>query len=158
MSSARVATANKFIEAFGKLELDAIHDLVSPSFIYTFAPSSATVPPPMDFKTWVGRMGSLKPLLKAYPVTATSTIDCGDAENKVVIHASGQAQFKDEVMDDGIPKEEWVNKGEYIVIFTLNAEGKLDAVLEFTDSKSVDRFVELMQRAIGNLKKKMGKQ
>jgi hypothetical protein len=158
MSSIRVATVNKFITAFGKLDLDAIRPLVSPSFTYTFAPSSATLPPPMDYNTRVTRMGSVHALLRAYPITATTTIDCGDAENKVVIHATGQAQFKDEVMDNGMTKEEWMNNGEYIIIFTMNSDGKLDAVLEFADSKSVDRFVGLMQRAGGNLKKNMRKQ
>jgi ketosteroid isomerase-like protein len=157
MASRRAATVNKFVEAFGTLDLDALHALVSPDFIYTFAPSSAPLPPPMDFETWVTRMGGVCALLKAYPITVTTLIDCGDAENKVVIHATAQAQFKDEVKDDGMTKEEWVNNGEYIVIFTMNADAKLDAVLEFTDSKAVDRFVGLMQKAGGNMRKKMGK-
>jgi hypothetical protein len=158
MSSLRATTVNKFVEAFSKLDQEALHALVSPSLTYTFAPSSAALPPPMDYDTWATRIGNVRALLKAYPVTIKTMIDCGDAENKVVIHATGQAQFKDEVMDDGMPKEEWVNNGEYMVIFTLNADMKLDAILEFTDSKSVDRFAELMQRAGGNLRKKMGKQ
>jgi hypothetical protein len=158
MSSPRVATVNKFVEAFGNLDQEALHALASPSFTYTFAPSSAALPPPMDYDTWAIRMGRVRALLKAYPITVKTVIDCGDAENKVVIHATGQAQFKDELMDDGIPKEDWVNNGEYIVIFTMNADAKLDAVLEFADSKSVDRFVGLMQRAGGNLQKRMGKQ
>jgi hypothetical protein len=158
MSSIRVATANKFVKAIGELDLDAARALVSPSFTCTFAPSSASLPPPVDFDTYAARMGSLRALLKAYPITVTTMIDCGDAENKVVIHATGQAQFKDEVMDDGMPKEEWVNNGEYIVIFTMNADAKVDAIFEFTDSKSVDRFVGLMKRAGGNLQKKMAQQ
>jgi hypothetical protein len=158
MSSSRAATVNKFIQAFSQLNLAAFQDLASPNFTYTFAPSSAAFPPPLDYDTWVARMGQVRTLLKAYPITVKTMIDCGDAENKVVIHATGQAQFKDEAMDDEIPKEEWVNNGEYIVIFTMNADAKLDAVLEFADSKSVDRFVGLMQRAGGILQKKMGKQ
>jgi hypothetical protein len=158
MSSLRAATVTEFIKGFSTLDLNAIHPLVSPNFTYTFAPSSAAFPPPMDYATWATRMGKVGSLLKAYPITVTKMIDCGDAENKVVIHATGQAQFKDEVMDNGMPKEEWVNNGEYIVIFTMNADGKLDAVFEFADSKSVDRFVGLMQRAGGNLQKSMGKQ
>ena len=158
MSSPRVATVNKFVEAFGNLDKGALHALVSPNFTYTFAPSSAALPPPMDYDAWSTRMDHVRAMLKAYPIRVKTMIDCGDAENKVVIHATGQAQFKDEVMDDGIPKEDWVNNGEYIVIFTMNADAKLDAVLEFTDSKGVDRFVGLMQRAGGNLQKLMGKQ
>jgi hypothetical protein len=158
MSSLRVATVNKFVEAFSKLDQEALHALVSPSLTYTFAPSSAALPPSMDYDTWVTRIGNVCALLKAYPITVKTMIDCGDVENKVVIHATGQALFKEEVMDDGIPKEEWVSNGEYIVIFTMNADGKLDAILEFTDSKNVERFIELMQRAGGNLQKKIGKQ
>jgi len=158
MSSARVKTVNKFVEAFGRLDLGALYALVSPNFIYTFAPSSAALPAPMDYDTWSTRMGNVRALLKAYPIIVKTMIDCGDAENKVVIHATGQAQFKDEVMDDGIPNKDWVNNGEYIVIFTMNADAKLDAVLEFADSKSVDRFAGMMQRASGNLQKLMGRQ
>jgi len=158
MSSLRADTVNKFVEAFSKLDQETLQTLVSPSFTYSFAPSSAGLPPPMDYDTWATRMGNVCALLKAYPITVKTMIDCGDVENKVVIHATGQAQFKDEVMDDGMSKEEWANDGEYIVIFTMNADVKLDAVLEFADSKTVDRFVELMQRAGENLQKKMGKQ
>jgi len=158
MSPPRVETVNKFVKAFSKLDLEAIHALVSPNFIYTFGPSSATLPPPMDYDKWATRMGSVRALLEAYPITVTKMIDCGDAENKVVVHATGQAQFKDSVMDSSISKEEWVANGEYMIIFTMNADAKLDSVFEFTDSKSVDRFVGLMQRAGGNLQKNMGKQ
>jgi hypothetical protein len=158
MSSLRAATVHKFVEAFGKLDLNAIKALASPTFTYTFAPSSAALPPPMDYETWAASMGKICSLLQAYPITVKTLIDCGDAEKKVVIHATGQAQFKDAVMDDGAPREEWVNEGEYIVIFTMGEGGLLDAVFEFADSKSVDRFVGLMQRAGGNLQKAMGKQ
>jgi hypothetical protein len=158
MSSSRIATVQTFVQSFGKLDLDTIQTLVSPSFLYTFAPSSASIPPPMDYNTWAGRMGQVRALLEAYPITIIKIIDCGDTENKVVIHATGQAQFKDQVTDVGLPKEEWVNNGEYVIIFTMNGDAKLDAIFEFADSKSVDRFVGLMQRAGGNLQRQFGKQ
>src|ERR1700759_663972 len=109
MSSPRVAAVTKFIDSFNAMDMEVIRPLIGPGFIYTFGPSSATLPPPMDFDSWANQMTSVRPLLKAYPVTIKTLIDCGDAENKVVVHATGQAQFKDEVMDDSMPKEEWVN-------------------------------------------------
>jgi hypothetical protein len=155
MSSPRVATANKFIEAFSKLDKEALFALASPSFTYTFAPSSAGLPPPMSRDAWFTHITNVVALLKTYPVTVQFIIDCGDPENKVVVHATGQAQFKDEVKDEGIPNEEWVSNGEYIIVFTMNADAKLNAVFEFMDSKSVDRLSVLVQRASENLKKRL---
>ncbi|KAF2422171.1 hypothetical protein EJ08DRAFT_737947 [Tothia fuscella] len=158
MSSSRAATVHKFIEAFSKLEFDTISSLVSPKFKYTFAPVSAFLPPPMTLPTWSTHMSKLRPLLEAYPITIRTLIDCGDSENKVVIHATGQAQFKDAVMDDRLSEEGWVHVGEYVVVFTMGEEGLLDGVFEFADSKGVERFVELMKRAGGNLGEDMGSQ
>jgi hypothetical protein len=60
-------------------------------------------------------------------VTATlhhsTTIDCGDAENKVVFWATGEGQFKDELMDDGLSKDEWQYTGAYMIICTFGEGG-----------------------------------
>jgi hypothetical protein len=96
--------------------------------------------------------------LRAYTITIKTTIDCGDAENKAVFWATGKAHFKDELMDDGLSEDEWQYTGEYITIFTFGEGGKIEALLEFIDSKGFEKVAPLIQRARKNLQQLMEKQ
>jgi ketosteroid isomerase-like protein len=112
----------------------------------------------MNLEAWSGFLDNTRTILKDYPVTPKTIIDCGDAENKVVVWATGEAQIKEELRDDGLSKEEWKFTGEYIIVFSWAEGGKLRAILEFTDSKGVEKFGSLMHRAGMNLQKSIGKQ
>jgi len=153
MSSPRVSAVQKFIDAFGKLDKETIISNITPNFTYTFAPSTVSISPLLNPEAFSRHLDNIQALLKAYPITVKTIIDCGDVENKVVLWATGDAQFKDELMDDGLSKEEWQYKGEYIVVFTIAESGKLEEIFEFMDSKAAEKFRPLMQRAGMNLQK-----
>jgi ketosteroid isomerase-like protein len=151
MSSSRVATGKKFLDALGKLDKDTLLSMVTPNFIYSLAPSSIPLPPSMNAETWGGFLEQTRATLKAYTITIKTTIDCGDAENKVVFWTTGEAHFRDELMDDGLSKDEWQYTGEYMTVFTFGEGGKIEALFEFMDSKGFEKVTSLIQRARKNL-------
>jgi ketosteroid isomerase-like protein len=106
MSSSRVTTGKKFLDALGKFDKDTLLSMLTPNFTYTVAPSSVPLPTPMNAETWAGFLEYMRATLKAYTITIKTTIDCGDAENKVVFWLTGESHFKDELMDDGLSKDE----------------------------------------------------
>jgi hypothetical protein len=158
MSSSRVATGQKFLDALGKLDKDALLSMIMPKFTYTLAPSSVGLPSPMNVETYGGFLEQTRTTLRAYTITIKNTIDCGDAENKVVFWTTGKAHFKDELMDDGLSEDEWQYTGEYVTIFTFGEGGKVEALFEFMDSKGFEKITPLIQRARKNLQQLMEKQ
>jgi ketosteroid isomerase-like protein len=158
MSSSRVATGQKFLDALGKLDKDTLLSMITPNFTYTLAPNSIPLPPPMNAETYGRFLEQTRTTLRAYTITIKNTIDCGDTENKVVFWSTGKAHFKDELMDDGLSEEEWQYTGEYMTVFTFSEGGKVEALFEFIDSKGFEKISPLMQRAGKNLQLLMEKQ
>jgi hypothetical protein len=74
-------------------------------FTYTLAPNSITLPPLMNAEAYGRFLEQTRTTLRAYTITIKTTIDCGDAENKVVFWSTGKAHFKDELMDNGLSEE-----------------------------------------------------
>lgn len=69
----------------------------------------------------------------------------------MVVWATSETRFHDEVMDGGIAAEEWKYRGEYIFILSMDEKGeKIERVVEFVDSKGTDRLRVLMARAKKN--------
>jgi ketosteroid isomerase-like protein len=158
MTSSRVATGQKFLEALGKLDKATLLSMITPNFTYSLAPSSIPLPPKMNAEAWGGFLDQTRATIKAYTITIKTTIDCGDAENKVVFWTTGEAHFKDELMDDGLPEDEWRYTGEYMTVFTFGEGGKIEALFEFVDSKGFEKITPLMRRARKNLQQLMEKQ
>jgi ketosteroid isomerase-like protein len=158
MSSSRVTAGQKFLDALGKLDKDTLVSMITPNFIYTLAPNSIPLPPPMNAEAYVRFLEQTRTTLRAYTITIKTTIDCGDAENKVVFWTTGKAHFKDELMDDGISEHEWQYTGQYMTVFTFGEDGKVEALFEFIDSKGFEKISPLIQRARKNLQQLMEKQ
>lgn len=158
MSSSRVAAAQKFLDALGKLDKDTLLSMITPNFTYTLAPSSVPILSPMNAEAYSGFLEQTRKTIRAYTITIKTTIDCGDAENKVVFWTTGNAHFKDELMDDGLSEDEWQYKGEYITIFAFGEDEKVEALFEFLDSKGFEKIAPLMQRARKNLQQLAEKQ
>lgn len=157
MTSPRVATAKTFMEHFSKCDKAALLSMITPDFKYTFAPS--TVPfPPKNGDEWSEHLDMFVPMLESYPLDYKLVIDCGAEENKVVLMVEGEPQFKAAAKDDELPADGWKWKGDFLLIFTLVGEGKVQAITEFVDTKGMDSLIVLMQRAGGNLQKAMAKE
>jgi hypothetical protein len=152
-SSSRVATGQKFLEALGKLDKPTLLSMVTPSFTYSLAPSSIPLPPTMNAETWGGFLDQTRATIRAYTIRVKSTIDCGEAENKVVFWTTGEAHFKEELVDDGLSEEEWRYTGEYMTVLTFGEGGKVEALFEFVDSKGIEKVMPLMRRARQNLQR-----
>jgi hypothetical protein len=76
----------------------------------------------------------------------------------VVFWTTGRAHFKDELMDDGLTKDEWQYTGEYMTVFTFGESGKVEALFEFVDSKALEKLTPLIHRARKNLQQLTSKQ
>jgi hypothetical protein len=78
-----------------------------------------------------------------------------EQQNKVIVWATSQPIFHDELKDEGLTEEEWTYKGEYMFILSMNESGdKVERVVEFVDSKGSERFLGLIQRARTNKDKR----
>lgn len=73
--------------------------------------------------------------------------------NRIVVWATSEAKFREEVMD-GNDEEDWVYKGEYVFIFSMDESGKIERVVEFLDSKVAEKVMRLTGRAKENLERR----
>lgn len=153
MPSTRYQTAVEFIEDFENLSPSTMLARRTPDCTHIFLPSSIA-PPPKDNAAFEAHISRLHDIIKSFPVTAKEIMEDGD-QNKVVVWATSQAQFYDEVKDRGLSDEEWAYKGTYIFILTMNESGdKIQKVVEFVDSKGTERLMGLMTRARANKEKR----
>jgi hypothetical protein len=155
MPSTRHNTALRYIQAFETLSVETFLSIQTPSCVHTFAPASINIPLPLDANAFVKHISNLKQILKGFPVTAKEILE-DEAKNSVIVWAGSQAIFHDELMDAGIPREEWDYRGEYVFIFTMDGSGeKVERVVEFLDSKETERLRGLMERAKKNKESKV---
>jgi hypothetical protein len=155
MSSPRIETAKLFLAAFSDFSVAASKQLAirSPDCTHVYAPASLPPPPPQDNEAFEAFLNSLTDIMSGFPATAKEIID-SEKGNAVTIWATSNAQFFDEVKDDGIPASEWEYRGEYVVMLHMDLTGrKINRIVEFVDSKSSDRLWTLIIRAKANRKK-----
>ncbi|KAE8450082.1 hypothetical protein EG329_006863 [Mollisiaceae sp. DMI_Dod_QoI] len=151
MSSTRRSTALAFISAFEYLDIPTHMSLRTPTCTQIFAPSSIHQPPPLTNSDFSVHLSKLKSIISHFPVWPKEIIE-DERENRVVIWATSEATFKDEVRDEGLSEAEWGYKGEYVFMLTLDESGeRIEKVVEFLDSKAAERARGLVRRALGNL-------
>ncbi|CZR64184.1 uncharacterized protein PAC_14081 [Phialocephala subalpina] len=149
MSSTRRGTALAFLAAFENLDIDAHISLRAPTCSNIFTPSSQ--PPPLNNSGFAAHLSRLRAVIERFPVWPKEIME-DEKQNRVVIWATGEAHFKEEVRDGGLTQEEWLYKGEYMFIISLDGSGeKIERVVEFLDSKAADKGRSLVRRATGNL-------
>lgn len=91
--------------------------------------------------------------MPTFPVTPKEVME-DENKNLVIVHATSQAHFYEELKDDGIPAEEWEYQGEYIFMVTTDESGeKIRKIEEFVDSLGSMRLLGLMKRARENKEK-----
>lgn len=152
MSSRRYDTAMAFHGDFATLDVATMLSRRTDNCIHTFLPESIA-PPAKDNVAFGEHISRLRDIMQKFPVTAKEVMEDG-AKNMVIVHATSQAHFHEEFKDDGISSEEWVYRGEYIFMLTMNESGdKIKKVVEFVDSKGTERLLGLMKRARSNMQK-----
>lgn len=153
MTSKRYQTALKFIEAFDTLSIDTFLALQATTCHHIFAPTSLPPPAPLDNAGFAAHLKGLRTILEAFPVHAKEIVE-DQEKNQVVIWATSETKFFDAVKDSGLSDEEWIYRGEYIFILTMDkSQEKIERVIEFLDSKATERLRELMRRAKDNKQK-----
>lgn len=154
MPSKRYNTALAFINAFETLDGDTFHSLAALNYTHIFAPARANGPAPRDRETFAGHISGLKSILEGFPVVPKEVIE-NVGENQVVVWATSETLFREDVMDDGLNKEQWAYKGEYVFILTMDESGeKIVKVFEFLDSKGTEELRGLIARAKKNKEKR----
>ncbi len=144
-------TAERYISAFETLDSDLFLSLQSPSaYSHTFGPASASPPPPQDGEHFAQHIADLRGIMRGFPVY-TQQMYVNEAARQVVLHATSETWFHDEIKDNDIPESDWLYHGEYIFILDMDDSGeKITRVFEFLDSKGTDALRQLMKRARAN--------
>ena len=152
MPTRRYDTAMAFIGDFATLDVATMLSRRTDDCIHTFLPASIA-PPAKDNVTFGEHISRLRDVLQKFPVTAKEVME-DEAKNVVIVHATSQAHFHDEFKDDGISSEEWMYRGEYIFMLTMDESGdKIKKVVEFLDSKGTERLLGLVKRARSSMQK-----
>ncbi|KAJ9499943.1 hypothetical protein LTR99_008611 [Exophiala xenobiotica] len=144
-------TAERYISAFETLDSDLFRSLQSPrTYSHTFGPASASPPPPQDGAHFAQHIADLRGIMRGFPVY-TQAMYVNEAARQVVVHATSETWFRDEVKDTEMPESDWLYHGEYIFILDMDESGeKITKVFEFLDSKGTDALRQLMKRARAN--------
>ncbi|KIW30681.1 uncharacterized protein PV07_06401 [Cladophialophora immunda] len=148
MASIQRRTAIAFLDTFKDLDLESNLALRTPDCVHTIAPATLNMKPSMSNEQFAAHLLSLKEKISAIPVTPKEIFEGG---NLVTIWATSKTTFREEGKDEDLTVD-WSYDGEYIFVFTFNQAGdKIQYILEFLDSKKVDKARGLLERAGGNL-------
>lgn len=152
MPSQRYTTAMAFIGDFATLDVPTMLSRRTADCIHTFSPASLGMPP-KDNTQFGDHVTRLRGVLASFPVTPTTVFE-DTTQNTVIVHATSQAKFHDQVKDDSLTDEEWTYRGEYVFMLTMDESGeKISSLTEFLDSKGTEGVFGLMKRAMENLEK-----
>lgn len=150
MDSQRVQTAKRYLNAFGSLLGDDFKSTMAENYQHVSAPASLNIPLPLGRDDFAAHTANLQNIMLGFPVTIIEVTE-SEKQNRVVIWATADASFRDEVKDKGISDEERNYRGEYIFMFTMDPnEEKVERVVEFLDSKKTEELRVLMKRARSN--------
>lgn len=150
MTSTRHQTALRYISAFKTLSIPTFLALKTPGCMHSFRPGSLSISSeaPRDNASFAAHLTGLKAVVEAFPVTVREIFE-DDAQNKVVVWATGVPKFYDEVIDE--PLGDWVYEGEYVFMLSMEeGGGRIERVVEFLDSKGTERLLGLVKRAKAN--------
>ena len=94
--------------------------------------------------------------MTGFPVEAKAWAE-DEVQNAVWCWAKSKAEWREEVKDG--PEEEWVYEGEYVFMFWMDDEGRIERCVEMLDSgETKGRLLGLSNRARDNIKKKTGEE
>lgn len=153
MTSKRLATVLKYIEAANILDIETIMSLRAPACISEFHPSSLSPSPVIrDNAAYAAGLAPFKTIILGFPVTIKQILE-DEKQNSIMIWAEGATEWIPAVMDDEVEVEEWRFVREFIFIMGMDESGeKIEKVVEFVDSKATERLRTLIVRAFENRK------
>ncbi|KAL4960036.1 uncharacterized protein BDV14DRAFT_211960 [Aspergillus stella-maris] len=151
--SCALTTAQKFISHFTTFNASILHPILSETYTHEFRPLSLNPPGPFGRTGFLNHVGGLSDVMTGFPVYADEYIEGNDGTT-VIVRATSKTQFKEEVKDPGLSREEWEYAGEYVFFFEMDEAGeKVVRCVEFLDSMATVGLLELVKRARGNLER-----
>lgn len=155
MTSKRLETAKKFIGHFETLDNELLRTILAEDYFHQFAPAPMDPPGPFNKEGFLRHHDHLLDVMTGFPVTGKEYIE-SDIGNQVIVWATSEAFFRDDVKDEELSAADWAYKGEYIFILSMNPTGeKITRTIEFLDSKAtVNNLMVLMTRARANISKR----
>ncbi|KAF2475884.1 uncharacterized protein BDR25DRAFT_89219 [Lindgomyces ingoldianus] len=151
MSSALRETATRFISAFKDLSTEDHLALRTSDCLHIFAPASLNLPAPQSNDAFAEHLGRLRLIIEHFPVTAKE-IHVNEPCHQAVIWATGQPEFRSEVMGKDPIAESWKYTGEYVFILDLDDTClKIKRIVEFLDSKGTEKLLRMTAKARENL-------
>lgn len=152
MVTTRIKTAKSFVEAYASLSVGGLLPLVAGDYSHTFAPAPLEQLMAKTISDIAAQITALRRILHGFHSHIRELID-SESYNQVVVWASSEAIFREEVKDTADPEEDWEYKGEYMLLFTMDESGEhITKLVEFVDSKGAERMMGLVMRATKNIK------
>jgi hypothetical protein len=155
MSSKRLQVAQRWVDHYATLDPNILESILDETFTLEHAPALVRDPVPLEKQVLKNYVADLAVILHGYPMTVKLTTE-SESSNSVTVWMYGTTKFREEVMDDGVPSEDWNYTGEYMLVLYMNDAGdKIIKAIEFVDTKmTIDKLYGLIGRARENLKRK----
>ncbi|KAK2806731.1 hypothetical protein FQN50_005726 [Emmonsiellopsis sp. PD_5] len=153
MSSKRLQTVTKFLNACKTLDPEIISPLLAENYTQHFAPASLNMPRTRDKQVTLASIAGMRNILADFPFTVKEYIE-SEGSNQVVVWVTSRPVFREDVMDDDA-EGGWECEGEYVFMLTVDGSGEsIVRNVEFLDSLKAVELMGLIKRAEGNREKR----
>ena len=153
MTSIRMQTTLKWFQPIERLSASDNVSTRTPDCKQILVPAAAKLAEPLSNEEFGSYFSTLGDILSSFPMHVKELIEC-ETTNQVVVWATSEPKFLANVTDEGVLTDEWSYVGEYSFIFNFEEEGgRISRIVEFVDTKGMERFLGLMDRARRNVQK-----
>lgn len=143
ISSTLRSTAQSYLTTLSTFDAQALRPLQSENYFHEFAPASTNYGT-RTLDQFATHITALKQVLHGFQ-PEVKNLWVNESLKQVTIWGTAVVIWKDEKVKDN---KEWEYKGEYIFVLSMDESGKkVERVLEFLDSKDLERFGALIVKA-----------
>ena len=151
MTSTRHETTLKWFQTIERLSATDNIATRTPDCKHILVPAAAKLAEPLSNEEFRSFFSTLGDFLSSFPIHIKELIEC-ETTNQVVVWATSEPKFLASATDGGVLTEEWNYTGEYSFIFNFEeGGGRIFRIVEFVDTKGMDIFLGLMERARRNV-------
>ncbi|OAG05271.1 uncharacterized protein CC84DRAFT_1177344 [Paraphaeosphaeria sporulosa] len=158
-TSMRIQTPQTFLSSFATLSIPSFSAVLADSYKHNYAPASLVAElnrGGYDGKeAFLEHIRSVAKLMTGFPVTPLRMIQ-DEAENAVWAWCRSWAEWRESVVDGDA---EWGYEGEYVFMFWMDGEGKIEKCVEMLDTWATrEKLLVLSARARENIKRRTGEE
>ena len=146
MAEQRLQTAQLYFDSLKTLNGTTLEPLLASNYSHSFAPASINLSPTLDKQGYIDRVAGISTVWSTFPFVVNEWIE-SESSNQVTAWGLVIPEWVDAIKNGGGDPADWAVKAEYIFMFWFDAEGKVQRVVEFFDSKETDRLVGLFKKA-----------